>query len=755
MLVYSAVCRKPFPVIYKLDRNDGSCDVVTMDWLVNPQFLSSAGNPRRIRQQDRHENSVDKSECQVSTYDSPPQKEDDYDDRGFAPIRRQLPPLRRTGSGTIRGQRSKRSSSDGNGAALLSSLRTFVDKEASHPGSGVRLFVQSCVLSGCDYVPNRLSKVGPVTAFRLVKEASHRDPGERFERVLKSLPMGSRILAEVESDKNSEDGIDDVEVNDKSSSPSYSDSDVKKKYEELLSKSEALFYYHLVKELAGGTIASLVPHPSKESGNPAMHGRFYPSIDRFNSDLSFVGSTTDAMKSVAELETPRGQSYSGMSTPHGKASWMSAVRRSGPISNSNQRPSSHHRYQIAEVETKDTTLQKFMNGNIVRKKEVQELSNKASTDIVNSDFGAIEKRTSNTRKSSCVLVPGKIESTLSKTSSASKSDVPTKANKHNPFAVFAHEALATESIEQIYQLLRPQCSTAQDAREVTKLTMSPSLSPSKSSDMFDYEETVLGNGSASKSKLFDGLKSSEVDIQPVGATIIGHEAHNASRSSDNSTLELLEKNENKKACVKQGQAISAENNGTPTKGNEFDYEIIPETPPIQSSVRRPAISSKYFYKSKNRHDSFQRTSTSPLSQNISSRSNAMLGGSSPEDAIEVKDEYEAEMPNENNRNCNQLISVAPKKSSVNKRPFISPYPNSDKNQGGTSQRKKMCPSASSAILAGFARQKKMESSDAGSSLKKSTIFKFAVGNQKGPHLVSKRPKGTQSLRDFLLSSDKR
>ena len=36
LLVYSATCGVPFPIIYKLDRDTGSCDVVTMDWLLSP-----------------------------------------------------------------------------------------------------------------------------------------------------------------------------------------------------------------------------------------------------------------------------------------------------------------------------------------------------------------------------------------------------------------------------------------------------------------------------------------------------------------------------------------------------------------------------------------------------------------------------------------------------------------------------------------------------------------------------------------------
>ena len=34
VLVYSAACMQSFPIIYKLDRNTGDCDVISMDWLL-------------------------------------------------------------------------------------------------------------------------------------------------------------------------------------------------------------------------------------------------------------------------------------------------------------------------------------------------------------------------------------------------------------------------------------------------------------------------------------------------------------------------------------------------------------------------------------------------------------------------------------------------------------------------------------------------------------------------------------------------
>lgn len=40
VLVYSAACGMPFPIIYKLDRKTGNCNVFSMDWVsLHSQFL--------------------------------------------------------------------------------------------------------------------------------------------------------------------------------------------------------------------------------------------------------------------------------------------------------------------------------------------------------------------------------------------------------------------------------------------------------------------------------------------------------------------------------------------------------------------------------------------------------------------------------------------------------------------------------------------------------------------------------------------
>lgn len=99
VLVYSAAARAAFPVLFKLDRNSGSCDVISMDWLLSSPPNPSNGKPK---------------------------------------------------------------------TALEGLLLNFASRETSRPGFGVRLFVQGCVLAGCDYAPNNLPGVGLYVFFCVV-----------------------------------------------------------------------------------------------------------------------------------------------------------------------------------------------------------------------------------------------------------------------------------------------------------------------------------------------------------------------------------------------------------------------------------------------------------------------------------------------------------------------------------------------------------------------------------------------------------
>jgi len=128
----------------------------------------------------------------------------------------------------------------------------------------VRLFVQACVLSGCDYAPNLLTGVGLVTAFKCVKENSIFLPEDVFASVLRSLR------------KNVPKTVD------------------AQQYKETLSKSEAVFYYHYVKN-KNGNIVHLISNRVGTEYYSRQH-KYVPKLDAFKGDLSFLGTTTEFSK---------------------------------------------------------------------------------------------------------------------------------------------------------------------------------------------------------------------------------------------------------------------------------------------------------------------------------------------------------------------------------------------------------------------------------------------------------------------------
>jgi 5'-3' exonuclease len=206
VLVYSVACEVSFPILFKLDRKTGACDVISMDW-----FLSPNADPD--------------SQQTTTTVDLSKKTS------GLEPI-----------------------------------MTTYLSRQARDPGLGGRLFVQSCVLAGCDYSPNLLTGVGLVTAFKHMRSSIHRTSQERFHHVLKLLPRKARAHLD----------IDD--------------------YEELLAKSEAVFYYHPVCETDGTVVFLQSPNTNTNTtafavdsvdGVDASHR---PNLCRFEGGWSFLGN---------------------------------------------------------------------------------------------------------------------------------------------------------------------------------------------------------------------------------------------------------------------------------------------------------------------------------------------------------------------------------------------------------------------------------------------------------------------------------
>ncbi|KAL7528368.1 hypothetical protein ACHAXR_002409, partial [Thalassiosira sp. AJA248-18] len=499
----------------------------------------------------------------------------EYDDKGHAPVRRALPSPTSSLSNGKRSKRRGSSSSDGNasGNALLSYLRSFANKEATNPGAGVRLFVQACVLSGCDYVVNRLSKVGPVTAFKIVKETSHRDPAVRFERVLKSLPAGSKLIAEV-GDKSSEDGDDeeldrddDEDYDDFLSQPD-NDRDAKEKYEELLSKSEAVFYYHLAKELDTGKIMPLVAHKPSESGGEEGNAlevdeSFRPCIERFEpAGLTFVGSAAEAIKNKLEPLLPiTGQTHSRRPAFHqqnnNNGGWMSTNKHNGGPVHNYQKNASHYRQQpkntapLSIIPPKETSLQRFLKG---------PQKTTTGTTIRNShksmNAGIIKSAGGNVVNND----PKSKEAAHKSHASLTTTNAPVRRGP-NLFAGYAHAASTkTDKTTKKSPLPTP------DHRATDKAMMkSPISSPVK----FDYGGYTPQDTCSKKAE-----PKLSVDANTTS---------NAATSNISKPAELLEvdgDDESEKAMTQP--TTSSEVQESANDSNAFEYEIVPESPPTNA-----------------------------------------------------------------------------------------------------------------------------------------------------------------------------
>lgn len=231
VLVYLAACHQSFPILYKLDRDRGSCDVIAMDWLLSPTTAPSNGA------------------------EGNPQKKT---------------------------------------TALDSILSSLASRETRRSGFGARLFVQACVLAGCDYAPSQLNGVGLVTAFKLVRDNAHRPAADRFRQILSSLSKKARGKVDVEE------------------------------YEEILAKSEAVFYYHPVLQVDNGLVLPLtepltVDPPETDDLPLVLDHR--PSMQRFATDWSFLGDMASETTStehvpVAEIVVPRSKPSSSRRKRH-------------------------------------------------------------------------------------------------------------------------------------------------------------------------------------------------------------------------------------------------------------------------------------------------------------------------------------------------------------------------------------------------------------------------------------------------------
>jgi len=235
LLVYSAAIGVPFPIIFKLDRNTGTCDVVSMRWLFPPPTVS--------------ESSLHQGKENIS-----PKFFDTY-----------LTALNK-------------------GTKLSQYLQAFQLKENAIPGYGRRLFVQACVLAGCDYTVNSTlapDGIGFVTACKLIAAYAHRPHEERFHHALREW-KGKGSKADTSATLES--------------------------YEELLAKSEAVFYYHYVRcnnspaAVPLQKTSSFVSPPDHECYSVSNIEKYHvqlPNLHRFKGSTSFLGHSEISSKELA------------------------------------------------------------------------------------------------------------------------------------------------------------------------------------------------------------------------------------------------------------------------------------------------------------------------------------------------------------------------------------------------------------------------------------------------------------------------
>jgi 5'-3' exonuclease len=134
LLVYSAAVGVPFDIITKLNRHTGGCEVVNIKWLLPSSAAGTSDNTKKA--------------------------------------------LSSVASATTGGKKKR------GGAAIMTYLQLFQQQEKSSKGYGRRLFVQSCVLAGCDYVSS-LDGIGFITACKYIAKHAHRRHADRFKFVLR------------------------------------------------------------------------------------------------------------------------------------------------------------------------------------------------------------------------------------------------------------------------------------------------------------------------------------------------------------------------------------------------------------------------------------------------------------------------------------------------------------------------------------------------------------------------------------------
>jgi hypothetical protein len=232
---------------------------------------------------------------------------------------------------------------------------------------------------------------------------------------------------------------------------------------------------------------------------------------------------------------------------------------------------------------------------------------------------------------------------------------------------------------------------------------------------FDYE---CGGSTPLVERVFE--PKSRVDAD---ATDIAVAMSEATAPVEDVPPSSLDDDDNDKSGKQERQFAAANfvNDGDVGNGASFDYGIVLESPPRRASPLRAGRLREFIDRtlsSDNDQLGPRRVSTSPPE---GFRNDLFHNGNSPEDVIDLVDDDdddndEAEnLPaasstvKENISNCSRSNVRNAKTSSVIGRKFKSPYPVTIQNRttASSSYGKRRPASASSALLAGFARQERM------------------------------------------------
>lgn len=210
VMLYCLSKQKAYPIIFKLNKDNGECDVISMDWLLNQcQDTTTLSS---------HESTL----CRNST------------------------------------------------SALAGYCRFLCMQERQNPGSGSRMFIQACILAGCDYSTS-LPGVGLITAFKLIRDHSEVNPNVRLKYVVSTL-KGKLLSSPSSSTTTNMENLRDFDFAE---------------YAKSLERSEAAFYFQYVWCMSDNSVKHFVT-PQVESTKTDI-----PNVDSlFGYDLSFLGSPT-------------------------------------------------------------------------------------------------------------------------------------------------------------------------------------------------------------------------------------------------------------------------------------------------------------------------------------------------------------------------------------------------------------------------------------------------------------------------------